>query len=136
MLVFPPEIIHKTYAFQPLGGEQVPENVLEGLNLAFEPLERLRGGARTGERRRSFKHPAFDALFLFLRRKICEREEIFRFEVRTLEHEFLPPLFIDQPGNRMRECPFVRIAWSAGPDGIASDHPAAANAQGAIEPVA
>src|SRR2546422_9754791 len=84
MLVFPPEIIRETYAFQPLGGEQVPDNVLEGLNLAFEPLERLRGGARTRKRRRSFKHPAFDALFFFLWRQIREREEILRFEVRTL----------------------------------------------------
>src|SRR5437762_11551842 len=109
MLVFTPEIIRETYAFQPLGGEQVPENVLERLNLAFESLECLRRGARARKRRRSFKHPAFDALFLFLWRKIREREEVLRFEVRTLEHEFLPPLVIDQPGNRMRECPFVRI---------------------------
>src|SRR5689334_10946331 len=97
MLVLLPEVVHKTYAFQPLGSEQVPENVLEELNLAFEPLERLRRSARTRERRRSFKHPAFDALFLFLRRKIRKREEILRFEVCTLEHKLLPTLFIDQP---------------------------------------
>src|SRR5258708_33502815 len=83
-LVLPSEIVHKAHAFQPLDSEQVPEYVLERLHLAFEPLERPRGGARTGKRRRSFKHPAFDALFLFLWRKICEREEIFRFEVRAL----------------------------------------------------
>src|SRR6266480_6818754 len=136
MLVFTPEIIRETYAFQPLGGEQVPENVLERLNLALESLECLRRGARTGERRRSFKHPAFDALFLFLWRKIREREEVLRFEVRTLEHEFLPPLVIDQPGNRIRECAFIRIARSTRSDGIASDHPTGTKAQGAIKPVA
>src|SRR5947208_79124 len=136
MLVFTPEIIRETYAFQPLGGEQVPENVLERLNLAFESLECLRRGARARKRRRSFKHPASDALFLFLRRKIREREEIFRFEVRTLEHEFLPPLFIDQPHNRIGECALICIARSARSHRIASDHPAATKAQGAIEPVA
>src|SRR2546428_9711788 len=136
MLVFPPEIVHQAHSFQSLGGEQVPENVLEGLNLAFESLERLRCGARTGERRRSFKHPAFDAFFLFLRRKIRKREEILRFEVRTLEHEFLPPLLIDQPGNRIWKCPSIRVARSTRPYGIASHHPAATKPQGAIEPVA
>src|SRR5207244_185445 len=74
VLMLAPEIIHEAHAFQPLGGELVPENVLEGLNLTFESLEHLRGSARTGETRRSFKHPAFDALFLFLWRKIRERE--------------------------------------------------------------
>src|SRR5437773_12524301 len=101
MLSFTPEIIRETYAFQPLGREQVPENVLERLNLAFESLERLRRGARAGKRRRSFKHPAFDALFHFLWRTIREREEVPRFEVRAVEHELLPPLVIDQPGNRI-----------------------------------
>src|SRR5712692_6543902 len=114
MLMLASEIVHKAHAFQPRGGEQVPENVLERFHFALEPLEHLRGGARTGERRRSFKHPAFDALFVFLWREICEREEILRFEVCTLEHELPPPLLIDQPRNRIRECPFTRVARSAG----------------------
>src|SRR6266849_4588213 len=136
MLMLASEIVHKAHAFQPRGGEQVPENVLERFHFALEPLEHLRRGARTGERRRSFKHPAFDALFLFLWRKICERQEILRFEVCTLKHEFLPPLVIDQPGNRIRECPLIRVARSTRSYGIASYHPATAKAQGAIEPVA
>src|SRR5206468_1405954 len=128
-LVFPAEIVHKTYAFQPLDSEQVSENILERLHFAFESLEHLRRSARTSEWWGSFKHPAFDAFFFFLRRKICDREEILRLEVRTLEHELPPSLFVDQPGNRIRECAFVRIARSAGSHGIASHHPAATKAQ-------
>src|SRR5436190_23950414 len=129
MLVFPPEIVHKTYAFQPLSSEQVPENVFEGRNLTLESLDRLRRSTRTGERWGSLKHPAFDALFLFLWRKICEREEILRFEVCTLEHEFPAPLFIDQPRDRIRECALVPIARSTRSHGIATHHPATAQAQ-------
>src|SRR5713226_1486674 len=105
MLMLPPEIVHKVHTFQPLSSEQVLENVLERLNLAFESLQHLSGSPRTRKRWRSLEHPAFDALFLFLWRKVRKREEILRFEVRTLEHELSLPLFIDQPGNRFRECP-------------------------------
>src|SRR5579872_1312099 len=94
-----PEIIHEAHAFQPLARKQVPENVLERLDFTLESLERLKRSARIRERRRSFKHPALDPLFLLLRRKIGKRQEILRFEVCTLLHELLAPLFIDQQGN-------------------------------------
>lgn len=103
MLVFSPEIVYKAHALQALDSKQVPEYVLERFHLAFESLERLRCGARTGESGSAFKHPAFEAFFLFSWRQIRDGEKVLRFEVRSLPQELLAAFFIDEAGNRVWE---------------------------------
>ena len=128
-----PEVVSRRESLQTLGLEELAEHVLEGLHPVPESFQDLLCCPRAAPGALAVEHPALHTLLGLDRRHVRQGEKVLGFEVRTLLHELLAALVVDQACNRVRERTLFRVAGCAGPDGIALDHPAAAKSKDGIQ---
>ena len=93
-----------------------------------------RGPGRTLPPPRAIEHPPLEPFLGFDGRQICQGQEVIAFEVRALIEKLLAAFIVDHARRGIREAPVRGIPRGPISDGIAVDHPPAAQPQDGVEP--
>src|ERR1700687_163662 len=120
-------VIFRAYRSQSRHSEQRFENILETRNATLEIVHNARGIPPLVLH--SLKHPAFNLFFPRDGRKVGQRQIVIAFKMRTLGHELLATLIVDDLCNRVRELLIFGIAGSRGANPATRPHPASAKAE-------